>query len=141
MKNPTKPENLDLKKPHKLSASNRWRLYFYWLDLYKSWVGEQLDLLEDTYLKKLKNYEELQIFEDLEFLRTMDVVGITTTGGARLQSVLQALKCRIVVVEEAAEILESHIVTSVTGIYTSIIFSVVFFKPRSLDIKLYFQFR
>lgn len=40
---------------------------------------------------------------------------MTTTGAARLQVTLQALKCRIVIVEEAAEVLESHIITSLTS--------------------------
>lgn len=40
---------------------------------------------------------------------------MTTTGAARLQTSLQALKCQIVIVEEAAEVLESHIVTSLTS--------------------------
>lgn len=40
---------------------------------------------------------------------------MTTTSAARLQRSLQALKCRIVVVEEAAEVLESHIVSSLTS--------------------------
>lgn len=40
---------------------------------------------------------------------------MTTTGAARLQTSLQALKNQIVIVEEAAEVLESHIVTSLTS--------------------------
>lgn len=40
---------------------------------------------------------------------------MTTTGAARLQRTLQALRSRIVIVEEAAEVLESHIVTSLTS--------------------------
>lgn len=39
---------------------------------------------------------------------------MTTTGAARLQTILQALQCRIVVVEEAAEVLESHIIAALT---------------------------
>ena len=39
---------------------------------------------------------------------TASVVGMTTTGAARYQTVLQALAPPIVVVEEAAEVFESH---------------------------------
>lgn len=39
---------------------------------------------------------------------------MTTTGAARLQTTLQVLKCQIVIVEEAAEVLESHIIVSLT---------------------------
>lgn len=39
---------------------------------------------------------------------------MTTTGAARLQSSLRSVKPRIVVVEEAAEVFEPHIITSLT---------------------------
>lgn len=39
---------------------------------------------------------------------------MTTTGAARLQTTLQVLKCQIVIIEEAAEVLESHIIVSLT---------------------------
>lgn len=37
---------------------------------------------------------------------------MTTTGAARLQDVLQEVGPRIIVVEEAAEVLEAHIIAS-----------------------------
>jgi superfamily I DNA and/or RNA helicase len=42
------------------------------------------------------------------------VVGMTTTKAAGLQSALRSVKPRIVVVEEAAEVFEQHILTSLT---------------------------
>ncbi|XP_067947241.1 NFX1-type zinc finger-containing protein 1-like [Watersipora subatra] len=47
-------------------------------------------------------------------LRNARVIGMTTTGAARLQTVLQEVGPRIVVVEEAAEVLEAHIVTALS---------------------------
>lgn len=43
------------------------------------------------------------------------VIGMTTTCAARHQASLQALKVPIVIVEEAAEILESHIIAALTS--------------------------
>ena len=37
---------------------------------------------------------------------------MTTTGAAKYKETLKKVKCKIVVVEEAAEVLESHITTS-----------------------------
>lgn len=111
----SKPEKTDLINPHKMSAVNRWRLYFYWLDLYKKWAEERANELVKEYLDKLKEYEEQKAIEDVRLMRQCYVVGITTSGAARIQNTLQALKCPIVVVEEAAEILESHVVASLTG--------------------------
>ncbi|XP_024082796.1 NFX1-type zinc finger-containing protein 1 isoform X3 [Cimex lectularius] len=42
----------------------------------------------------------------------VDVVGMTTTAGARLNILLDELKPRIVIIEEAAEIIESHCIAS-----------------------------
>jgi superfamily I DNA and/or RNA helicase len=39
---------------------------------------------------------------------------MTTTGAAMHQAALRALKPKIVIIEEAAEILEAHLVTSLT---------------------------
>jgi hypothetical protein len=42
----------------------------------------------------------------------MDVIAMTTTGAAKYKKLLQKISSKIMVVEEAAEILESHIFTS-----------------------------
>lgn len=41
--------------------------------------------------------------------------GMTTTGAAKYQAVLNAVKPKIVIIEEAAEVLESHVITSLSG--------------------------
>lgn len=45
-------------------------------------------------------------------LQQQEIVAMTTTGAAKYKSILTRLKSSIMVVEEAAEILESHIITS-----------------------------
>ena len=52
--------------------------------------------------------------EDIETLRSAKVIGMTTTGAARMQSVLQQVGPEIVIVEEAAEVLEAHIITALS---------------------------
>ena len=42
----------------------------------------------------------------------MDIVAMTTTGAAKFKSMLNRLRAKIMIVEEAAEVFESHIVTS-----------------------------
>ena len=42
------------------------------------------------------------------------MIGMTTTGAARLQTVLQEVGPEIVIVEEAAEVLEAHIITALS---------------------------
>ena len=52
--------------------------------------------------------------ENLYILQSAKAVGMTTNGGARLHSNLKKLKPTIVIMEEAAEVLEAHIVASLT---------------------------
>ena len=45
----------------------------------------------------------------------MDIIAMTTTGAAKYKSVLSKVKSKIMIVEEAAEILESHLFTSINN--------------------------
>lgn len=48
----------------------------------------------------------------LEMLREMEVVGMTTTAVSKYQQLLKELRPEVVIVEEAAEVLEAHILTA-----------------------------
>lgn len=54
----------------------------------------------------------IRMCEDKNVLEKAKVIGMTTTGAAKIQDVLLGIKPRIVVVEEAAEVLEAHITTA-----------------------------
>ena len=47
-------------------------------------------------------------------MQKSDIVAMTTTGAAKYKSLLRQLRSKIMIVEEAAEILEAHIITSLT---------------------------
>ncbi|KAF2902959.1 hypothetical protein ILUMI_03228 [Ignelater luminosus] len=114
MKLPKKPTGVDLKHPHNMSPDDRWKLYFYWLHKYRILLINGLVDCQNSHSKLRKQYMEIRDIEDTEIMKRMTVVGMTTTGAARLQTVLQALQCRIVIAEEAAEVLEAHIIVSLT---------------------------
>ena len=52
---------------------------------------------------------------DAEILRGAAVVGMTTNGAAKYSATLRALRSEILIVEEAAEVLEASIVASITS--------------------------
>ena len=52
--------------------------------------------------------------EDFRVLRNACVIGMTTTCAARYRRILQQIRPKIVLVKEAAEVLEAHIITSLT---------------------------
>lgn len=68
--------------------------------------------------KKLKDEEDdFNALEDktkVETLRSKRIIGCTTTAAAKYTSLIKAAQVGVVIVEEAGEILESHILTALT---------------------------
>ena len=100
---------------HRLSLIDRWRLYNYW-------AAKQLKLLMDRnetefqkYNRLCTEYKEASHQADRFALETADVIGMTTTGAAKYQHILHLVKPKIVIVEEAAEVLESHVVSALNA--------------------------
>ena len=69
---------------------------------------------EADFDRRSRRYQEILMEEDKEVLKEATVIGMTTTGAAKYQSVLFEIGPRIVIVEEAAEVLEGHIITSLS---------------------------
>ena len=63
----------------------------------------------------VRRYREILDEEDRFILQTATVIGMTTTGAARYQAVLHAIGPRVVVVEEAAEVFEAHVVATLSA--------------------------
>ena len=54
----------------------------------------------------------LRAYDTMEFFQRCDVIGMTTTGAAKNRRLLSLLKCRMVLVEEAAQVLEPHVIAA-----------------------------
>ncbi|GBL83945.1 NFX1-type zinc finger-containing protein 1 [Araneus ventricosus] len=95
-----------------LSYESKWSLYKFWLEVYIRKKNEHITELHQQIRKKYNELQEMRTLEDIHVCKQALVVGMTTTGAAKYRHIVQRLNPRIVIVEEAAEILESHIVTS-----------------------------
>ncbi|XP_046738512.1 NFX1-type zinc finger-containing protein 1-like [Diprion similis] len=96
-------------------ASNpRWRMYWKWVNISYENVMRKVTELERTSRRLRSKLDEAKQLVDLAVLREHDVIGLTTTGAAKQHASLRALHAPIVLVEEAAEILEAHVVCSLT---------------------------
>nr|CAD7410641.1 unnamed protein product [Timema cristinae] len=104
-----KCKNLWNLTPHK-----RWTLYKHWVSNLKQTFQEEATKLGEEFRTNARILNEAKLLDDLEVMKDATVIGMTTTGAARLQPLLQALKCKLVIVEEAAEVMESHIIVSLT---------------------------
>ncbi|VDK44724.1 unnamed protein product [Anisakis simplex] len=91
----SKEEAESIKDVNELDRNRRWMLYAYWIKQLKQWAE-----------KGLKNLLE-------QYQKHMIIIGATTTGAAKNRSLLQRIGCPIVIVEEAAEVLEAHILSSI----------------------------
>ncbi|XP_026819027.1 NFX1-type zinc finger-containing protein 1-like [Rhopalosiphum maidis] len=97
-----------------LSMSERWSLYYFWVRETKEMINPKIMNYEEKYTQIFKQYSELRELENIELLNKMHVIALTTTGAAKHRIMLEGLESPIVVVEEAAEVLEAHIVSSLT---------------------------
>ena len=98
----------------RLSTEDRWRLYLFWLRIFQLNCREEITRKSQEYEHICKRFTEVKDNEELQALREAVVIGMTTTGAAKYRAILQEIKPTIVVVEEAAEVLEAHVITSLT---------------------------
>ncbi|KAK3789138.1 hypothetical protein RRG08_012128 [Elysia crispata] len=95
-----------------IDMTERFALYKLWLERCKADLASRMVSLVKQYESVLAKKKRLMNQETVCILQNARVIGMTTTGAAKYRSVLQDVGCRIIVVEEAAEVLEAHIVTA-----------------------------
>ena len=97
-----------------LEEKKRWSLYRYWVNRYLHECKQAVANHAEIYTQACEEYHEAQSELESSVLHTAAVVGMTTTGAAKYHSILHKIKPKIMIIEEAAEVLESHIVTTLT---------------------------
>jgi hypothetical protein len=87
--------------------------------LYSEWVEEILDPIRRSLLANLKAYEDakaginkIRAEVDHRVLTSANVIGVTTSGLARNLDLLRRLNSKVLLVEEAGEVLEAHLLTA-----------------------------
>ena len=110
--NNEKAYKVDLKK---LSEDQRSILYQEWVERYFKYHRGKIDRLRQEHDETLKQISEITNIQIEGILKKVDVIGMTTTGAAKHRSILQEIKPRIVIVEEAAEVLEGHVITALSS--------------------------
>ncbi|XP_020339540.2 NFX1-type zinc finger-containing protein 1 [Oncorhynchus kisutch] len=97
-----------------LSLPDRWRLYRLWVGRYRTELRMRAQQAEQDYQDAAERLAEIRLREDLCVLKEAKVIGMTTTGAARWRKALQEVRPRLVIVEEAAEVLEAHTITTLS---------------------------
>ena len=97
-----------------LSPLDRLRIYLFWIESYRERYRVEIHRSEQEYEQLCEELEAIRFEEEERVIRQSTVVGMTTSGAARYHSVLQSIAPKIVVIEEAAEVMEAHIITSLS---------------------------
>ncbi|PAA76165.1 hypothetical protein BOX15_Mlig008686g1 [Macrostomum lignano] len=97
-----------------LDENSRWQLYRRWRKLYLLQQGEKIEQLKREYNQVRAQLTEAVYECDRRVFEASRLVAMTTTGAARYRRVLRQVQPKIVIVEEAAEVLESHVLASLS---------------------------
>ena len=96
-----------------LSIEMRWQLYHYWLNRYIQQKKDDVRKYADSYKSACDRRQEVDKDVNILALQGADIVGMTTTGAAKHSYILKGgIHPKVVIIEEAAEVFESHVVTS-----------------------------
>ena len=106
----TTPEAESINDINVLSLSERKKLYHYWIRLYRNNLYNNICCLIDEFNKTHAEFIKIHNTKDAKSLQNAMVIGMTTTGAAKHRHLLEELEPKIVIVEEAAEVIESYII-------------------------------
>eukprot|EP01117_Protostelium_nocturnum_P013673 TRINITY_DN5120_c0_g1_i4.p1 TRINITY_DN5120_c0_g1~~TRINITY_DN5120_c0_g1_i4.p1 ORF type:complete len:1215 (+),score=439.95 TRINITY_DN5120_c0_g1_i4:569-4213(+) len=96
-----------------LSSENRRQLAINWILEHESKVKSETERYRLQIDRFNRFFEDLGDQNKLENLKGSDVIGLTSTGAALNRKVLERLKPRALIVEEAAEIIEAGLIAEV----------------------------
>ncbi len=111
----TKDRPLDVLTHAPLSSMNhderRW-IHHHWLRSIRDPIITKILRLQGNYVEMTKQRDRVRGEVDLRCLQQAAVIGVTTTGLARNLDILRKLRCKVMVCEEAGEVLEAHLLTA-----------------------------
>ncbi|GBB94416.1 hypothetical protein RclHR1_02350015 [Rhizophagus clarus] len=98
----------------RMSIAERKKLYDHWrTNIYKGKVGI-LTKLQKKHEEKCKEVNNIYDEGRRQVLLRSDVIGMTTNGAAKFQNLIRSIGPRIIICEEAGEVLEAHILSALT---------------------------
>ncbi|XP_033730449.1 LOW QUALITY PROTEIN: NFX1-type zinc finger-containing protein 1-like [Pecten maximus] len=98
-----------------LSVGARFSLYKLWLSRYQDHLSSSIQDIVQQYSDVCDVNQEVMDSEDVDIISGSRVIAMTTTGAAKYRNILRSVNPKIIVVEEAAEVLESHIVSTINS--------------------------
>ncbi|CAI2167409.1 17623_t:CDS:2 [Funneliformis geosporum] len=97
-----------------MSRVERRILTDYWCTKIRGELIEELSSLQKSHDDKRQEMNEIYDEGRRRILLASDVIGMTTNGAAKFQALIRSIGPRIIVCEEAGEVLEAHILSALT---------------------------
>jgi hypothetical protein len=110
--NPRPLEHLKYAQLNSLTNHERILLHRYWIKAIRDPIIVKLARLNQNYNDAVRRRDEIRGDVDMRCLNDADIVGVTTTGLARNLNLLRKMRCKVMLCEEAGEVLEGHILTA-----------------------------
>ncbi|KAL7762647.1 hypothetical protein ACKLNR_009182 [Fusarium oxysporum f. sp. zingiberi] len=110
--NPRPLEHLKCAQLNSLTNPERVLLHRHWIKAIRDRIIVGLARLNQDYNDAIRCRDEIRGDVDLRCLSNANVVGVTTTGLARNLNLLRKLRCKVMLCEEAGEVLEAHILSA-----------------------------
>ncbi|KEY72970.1 hypothetical protein S7711_04644 [Stachybotrys chartarum IBT 7711] len=107
-----RPEALQSVHVFSMTHLERRQLYRHWIQDIQNSISSDIISAYGEYEKARAEQNRVYGEVDLRCLQQADVIGVTTTGLARNAKVLRKLRCKVLLCEEAGEVLEAHILTA-----------------------------
>ncbi|RDA86075.1 hypothetical protein CP532_1289 [Ophiocordyceps camponoti-leonardi (nom. inval.)] len=107
--------NVEALQTARLGRMNNWErqaIRSHWLHTIRGQIVPVIEECHDEFVHAAHMRARARHDVDLRCLQEADVVGVTTTGLARSLDLLQKLRCKVMLCEEAGEVLEAHILTA-----------------------------
>ncbi|KAK3386890.1 hypothetical protein B0H63DRAFT_541000 [Podospora didyma] len=95
-----------------MTHSERRSLHRHWVRSIRDPLIEQIIKQHQDFTATIGERDRLRKDVDLRCLQQANIVGVTTTGLARNLGMIRKLRCKVMLCEEAGEVLEAHILTT-----------------------------
>lgn len=95
-----------------MSRQERQALHRHWLNAIRDSQQDEAVQIITTHRNAKQDLEDIHNEVDLRCLQNTGIIGVTTTGLARNLRMLRKLRSKIMLCEEAGEVLEAHLLTA-----------------------------
>lgn len=97
---------------YSVSAHDRKRLVAYWVKNIRD--EKSNELFDEVKAADASRQQSINVYDEVDrrVLQTADVIGLTTSGLAKRIAALQHVRCKIVICEEAGEVMEPHMLSA-----------------------------